>query len=106
MLDTTPPTFDLVDLILSSTSQPIAGVYRNFIDWRTNESHLRLIAAAPELLEALQALVTACGDVRPYQMGVVGPERDLPQILKAERFLDTYERAGKAIAKATGSAAC
>ncbi len=55
---------------------------------------------APELLAALKQLVAACGDVRPYQMGVVGPEGDMHQHIKAKRFLDVYDAASAVLAKA------
>ena len=50
-----PPAFIRV---VNENADTLARLYRDDVpDWRTNEANARLIAAAPELLAALKAIV-------------------------------------------------
>lgn len=65
----------------------IVGTPYNWFDEEESEANARLIAAAPELLEALKALVNNCADYEPWQRPCL-----------------TFDNARAAIAKAEGGA--
>ncbi len=63
------------------------------------EANAHLIAAAPELLEALAALTKMCGAVQVFEQG----DASVRGVKWAGDFMATLEKAQAAIAKAEGS---
>lgn len=67
------------------------------------EANAHLIAAAPELYEALSVLRELCGHVRPFQ-GQVGGTENLKEGLVAVRFMEACDASDAALRKARGEA--
>ncbi len=82
------------DIPIFAQGKDIGNVYGGEVDYSEFCSNARLIAAAPEMLEALEAMLDAFGVMRKAGVNVLGFETAVEARIKAHA----------AIAKATGGA--